>query len=73
MLLSILIHVTFRMVESLQVMFSSVDIALNWYVTELKALGLWDSTTLVQTSDFGRTISPNGNMGTGKLLFLKAK
>lgn len=48
----------------LQSNFEAVDVGISAYVNELKALGLWENTTLVQTSDFGRTYSPNGNLGT---------
>ncbi|KAL7542977.1 hypothetical protein ACHAXR_013016 [Thalassiosira sp. AJA248-18] len=45
-------------------MFQQVDDALAAYAAELKQLGLWESTVLIETSEFGRTMYPNGNMGT---------
>mmetsp|Transcript_11819 Transcript_11819/g.16556 ORF Transcript_11819/g.16556 Transcript_11819/m.16556 type:complete len:474 (+) Transcript_11819:2172-3593(+) len=45
-------------------MFKKVDDALGAYVAEAKAIGVWESTVLVQTSEFGRTLYPNGNAGT---------
>jgi uncharacterized protein (DUF1501 family) len=50
--------------EPLDKMFNLVDEALDAYVTELKEIGLWESTVLVETSEFGRQIGPNGNAGT---------
>jgi len=47
-----------------EIMFKKVDEALNAYVTEAKAIGMWESTVLVQISEFGRTLYPNGNAGT---------
>ncbi len=47
-----------------ETMFKKVDDALDAYVTEAKAIGVWESTVLVQTSEFGRTLYPNGNDGT---------
>jgi len=47
-----------------EAMFKQVDDALDAYVTEAKAIGVWESTILVQTSEFGRTLYPNGNAGT---------
>ncbi len=47
-----------------ETMFKKVDDALDAYVTEAKAIGVWESTVLVQTSEFGRTLYPNGNAGT---------
>lgn len=40
-------------------MFQQVDEALTAYSAELKALGLWDSTVLVEISEFGRTLYPS--------------
>jgi len=45
-------------------MFQQVDDALAAYVEEAKAIGVWDSTIIVQASEFGRTLYPNGNDGT---------
>ena len=33
------------------------------FVAELKALSLWESTVVVQFSEFGRTLDPNTNFG----------
>lgn len=50
--------------EPQDAMFKKVDEALGAYVAEAKAIGVWESTVLVQTSEFGRTLYPNGNAGT---------
>ncbi len=42
----------------------SVNDALYAFANEMKALNLWNNVTLIQTSDFGRTLNPNGNNGT---------
>ena len=47
-----------------QTMFQTVDDALAAYVNEAKAIGVWESTVLVQVSEFGRTMYPNSNSGT---------
>lgn len=49
--------------------FGEVNDCLSAFVTELKATGLWESTVLVQFSEFGRTLDPNSgpnNDGTEK-------
>lgn len=40
--------------------FGSVNTALTLLTTELKAQGLWDNVTILTVSDFGRTLTPNG-------------
>ena len=37
-----------------------VNNALSAFSTEMKAQGIWDSITLVEVSDFGRTMPTNG-------------
>ena len=36
---------------------------LRQFVAELKSQGLWDNVALVVTSEFGRTMTPNGRQG----------
>ena len=54
--------------------FDSVDVSLSSrltrlndgiekFVLEIKALGLWDWTTVVQFSEFARTLDPNSSDG----------
>jgi len=41
-------------------LFSQLNDALSSFVTEVRAQGLFESVTLVSSSDFGRTLSSNG-------------
>lgn len=50
--------------ERLKNHFPPVNAALEAFVKELKALNLWESTTLLQFSEFGRSLSPNTGDGT---------
>ena len=45
-------------------MMPTVDNALRAFREEMKAQGLWDSVTLVMSSEFARTMVPNSNVGT---------
>jgi cullin-associated NEDD8-dissociated protein 1 len=40
--------------------FTYIDTAISEFVAELKNLSLWDSTVLLSSSDFGRTLTTNG-------------
>jgi uncharacterized protein (DUF1501 family) len=44
--------------------FSRINGVLDAFVTELIFLGLWESTVIVQFSDFARTLDPNTGDGT---------
>ena len=44
--------------------FIDLDAALSAFVTEVKALNLWSSVTLVQFTEFARTLDPNSGGGT---------
>ena len=50
--------------QSLEKRFEELDEALEAFVTELKLIGVWDDVAIVQTSDFGRTMSGNSGGGT---------
>ena len=50
--------------ETLQDRFQELDAALEEFVTKLKADGVWTDVVIVQTSEFGRTLSSNGSGGT---------
>jgi uncharacterized protein (DUF1501 family) len=50
--------------DNLDRLFASFNSALGPFVEELKDHGMWDSTVLVETSDFARTLSPNSGAGT---------
>ncbi|CAJ1378092.1 unnamed protein product [Effrenium voratum] len=44
--------------------FAELNLALTSFVAEMKAQGIFDSTTLVTHSDFARTLTPNSGEGT---------
>lgn len=44
--------------------FATVDNAMRRFVSELRAQNAFDSVVLVTQSEFGRTMTPNGNPGT---------
>jgi len=44
--------------------FIEVDGAIAAFASELKNMGVWKNVTVVQTSDFARTLSPNSGDGT---------
>lgn len=50
--------------EKLISKFTEVNSALTGLVDELKALGLWESTVLVEMSEFGRTLDMNSGSGS---------
>ena len=41
-----------------------LDNALDLFQKEMKDAGLWDQVTVAATSDFGRTLTPNGGEGS---------
>jgi len=45
-------------------LFADVDASLMAFANEMKAKNTWNSVTLIETSDFARTNSPNGNAGS---------
>jgi len=53
-----------NVVSGLSDLLSGVNSALQVFVTELKAQGVFDKVVMVSTSDFGRTLAPNSNAGT---------
>ena len=46
--------------DTVQEKFEQVNGALGSFVAELKAQGVWEQTTIVTASDFGRTLGSNG-------------
>jgi len=50
--------------HSLKYLFKDVNRALDAFVNEMKSINEWNNTVLIQTSDFARTLNPNGNNGT---------
>lgn len=49
---------------NLRSQFAQLNQGLRWFVQELKEKGLWDSVTVVISSDFARTITPNSGGGS---------
>jgi uncharacterized protein (DUF1501 family) len=45
-------------------LFADIDESLLAFSQEMKAKGMWDSVTLIETSDFARTLTQNGNLGS---------
>ena len=63
----------FELLTGLSGKFDVINPALNGFRDNLKAnilsdgiTTLWDQVTLVMSSEFGRTVSPNSSAGTGK-------
>ncbi|CAJ1332243.1 unnamed protein product [Effrenium voratum] len=50
--------------ESLYKKFGQVNSALEQFVTELEAQGMFDDVVIVTHTDFARTLTPNSNAGT---------
>ena len=50
--------------EVMEELFDNLNFALEYFVAELKAQGIFDATTLVTSSDFGRTLTSNGRAPT---------
>ena len=46
--------------EAVNVKFDTINTGLKNFVTEMKALGIWDDVVIVTMSDFGRKLTPNG-------------
>ena len=52
------------MIANQERLFIDVDASIKAFANELKSKEVWNSVTLIETSDFARTLSPNGNAGT---------
>ncbi len=44
--------------------FIEINEGLEAFATEMKHMGLWNSVTMIQASDFARTLTPNSGLGT---------
>ena len=53
--------------DALNNLFEQLNDAIFSFSEEMKARDLWDNVTIIQTSDFARTLNPNG--GDGKFAF----
>jgi uncharacterized protein (DUF1501 family) len=45
-------------------LFENVDALFKAFSDEMKAKGTWESVTVIQTSDFARTLGPNTGRGS---------
>ena len=45
-------------------LFADVDVSFKAFADEMKVMGVWDSVTVVETSDFARTLVPNTGKGS---------
>mmetsp|Transcript_9446 Transcript_9446/g.14068 ORF Transcript_9446/g.14068 Transcript_9446/m.14068 type:complete len:383 (-) Transcript_9446:147-1295(-) len=42
-------------------LFADINSSLRAFVDEMKSMDLWNDVTVIQTSEFGRSLSPNGS------------
>lgn len=56
----------FDLKSFLSLKFNEIGVALRSFRDELVNLGLWNSITMVVSSEMGRTITPNTSSGTGE-------
>ena len=45
-------------------LYNDVDNSFAAFADEMKLDGMWDNVTVIETSDFARTLNPNGNFGS---------
>ena len=50
--------------DNLNILFDQLNGGLDAFSREMKAMNLWNNVTLIETSDFSRTLNPNGGDGT---------
>jgi len=50
--------------EKLNDLFEEVNSGLEAFAQEMKNMNIWNNVTMIQTSDFARTLEPNGGDGT---------
>ena len=48
-------------IDKMELLMNDMDLALASFEAEMKLQGLWNNVTIVQGSEFGRTISSNGD------------
>merc|ERR1711923_140321 len=53
-----------EVLENQERLFGDVDVALKAFYDEMNAMGTWDNVTVIETSDFARTLNPNTGEGT---------
>lgn len=54
----------FQVLPNQERLFADVDASFKAFADEMKAKNMWESVTLIETSDFGRTLTQNGNLGS---------
>ncbi len=52
------------MEDTLNNLFFELNSAIDAFANEMKSMNLWKNVTLIQTSEFARSLNPNGNNGT---------
>eukprot|EP00804_Cyclotella_cryptica_P009369 CCRYP_018076-RB/>CCRYP_018076-RB protein AED:0.03 eAED:0.03 QI:374/1/1/1/0.94/0.9/20/617/4181 len=50
--------------DNLNNLFEDVDASFEAFASEMKNKGIWESVTVIETSDFARTLSPNTGRGS---------
>ena len=55
------------LLEKQDELLTSLNVALKSFEEEMKLQGLWENVTIVQASEFGRTITSNGKFYQKKL------
>merc|ERR1712185_365007 len=55
------------LLEKQDELLTSLNVALKSFEEEMKLQGLWENVTIVQASEFGRTITSNGKFNQKKL------
>lgn len=50
--------------DNLNTLFENVDASFKAFSDEMKVKGIWDGITVIQTSDFARTLGPNTGRGS---------
>ena len=53
-----------NVLDNLNRLFADVDASFKAFADEMKVKGVWDSVTVVETSDFARTLNPNTGRGS---------
>lgn len=50
--------------ENLSLRFIEINEGIEAFANEMKHVGMWNNVTLIQASDFARTLTPNSGLGT---------
>jgi len=52
------------LIAASKVKFRELDNSIKAFADEMKSIGMWDDVTVIQTSEFARTLNPNSNGGS---------